>query len=226
MEVFLYIMNYLANAIGTTHDGGLPRVDNSCKASSPRLYARKLPPSQFEKKQFSFFGFFALFSLFSSEKKTPASQLSASFPTYEPSPGEASILLPHYLRTRDYEGLDRYLKDKPTLCMDLVDVGLKESTLTAAARQGNVKFTGKLLPYVVPKNAADSLSALAHMQPDKRADLGITGCAKELAKHVQKHGDYIDALDLNGKDEAGKDKFSPEQIHWLKAIGGLKARPI
>lgn len=218
MEVFLYIMNYLAKVIGTTHDGGLPPVDDACKASSPRLFARELPPSEFEEKQFSFFGFFSLFSFFSSEKKTPASQLSASVPTYEPSPGEASILLPHYFRTHDYEGLNRYLKDKPTSSMNLVDVGLKESPLTAAARQGNVKFTEKLVPYVVPKNAADSLSALAHMQPDKRADARIRDCARELAKHIQKHGNDIDALDLNGKDETGKDKFSPEQIDWLKAI--------
>lgn len=225
MEAFLYIMNYLAKTIATTSRGKSPPLDDAYKAFSPRLSARELPPSQFEKKQFSFFGFFSLFSLFLSEKKTPASQLSASVPTYKPSLGEASILLPHYLRTRDYEGLDRYLKDQLTPCMDLVDVGLKESTLTAAARQGEIKFTKKLLPYVVPKNVAASLGALAHMQPDKRAELRIEECAKELAKHIQDRGNYIAALDLNGKDKTGEDKFSPEQIHWLEKIGGIKARP-
>lgn len=216
MQAFFEIINYLTKAIGITHDEELPVASDSCKALPPRLSAREPSLRNPEEKQASFFDFCSLFSFFT-EKANPESQLSASIPSYGASFGNASILLPHYLRTHNAEKLEGYFKDNKISCINLDDLGLKKSPLTAAARQGKVDFTRKLLPYVVPKNAEDALSELARMPSHERDHPAIIKCGKALAKHMQAHRDYVDALDLN---EEGN--FSREEIDWRKEMGTLQ----
>nr|WP_217343662.1 hypothetical protein [Noviherbaspirillum sp. L7-7A]MBV0877728.1 hypothetical protein [Noviherbaspirillum sp. L7-7A] len=182
--------------------------DNAMQASAP-------PENKIgQSKGRNFLSFFSFLSLSSVEKQKPENSPLSTAPTCKSPPHNASILLPHYLRTDDANKLEKYLKENNISVLDLADLRLAKSLLTVAAEQGKANFTEKLLPYVKLENAIDTLNTLACLPTHERDHTGIMNCAKLLAAHIQNTGDFANLLRLN---EAAN--FSPEQINWLREMG-------